>query len=164
MQLEAVLCSKPEPTLRQSCGQMECSAWRYGSTHCHACVTCMPFFIHVRLFAYDCCGVLTAKDGFEPPLRISESVMFERCLSCVQHMRVAGSGCTSPRDIDDSWIEIQAAALRSLVLSDNARPDGRGFADSRQSSCQVTPLSSSCLSYAMDATFRWGEGLTFGFY
>lgn len=139
MQLEAVLCSKPEPTLRQSCEPMECSAWRYRSIRCHACVTCMPFPIHVGLFAFYCCSMFTVKDDFTPALRISGSVMPEKCpLLCVQHMRVAGSGCTSPRDIDDSWIEIQAAALRSLVLSDNARPDGRGFADSRQSSCQVT--------------------------
>lgn len=55
----------------------------------------------------------------------------------MQHMRVPGSGCTSPKDIDSSWEHIQAAALRSLVLSGHARPDGRGFKDARQPSSRV---------------------------
>jgi hypothetical protein len=46
-------------------------------------------------------------------------------------MRVAGSGCASPRDIDEAWAEIQVAALSNLALAHNARPDGRGFADVR---------------------------------
>jgi hypothetical protein len=57
---------------------------------------------------------------------------------CVQHMRVPGSGCASPKDIDGSWTAIQTAALKSLVLSGNARPDGRGFADARHPSSQVS--------------------------
>jgi hypothetical protein len=55
----------------------------------------------------------------------------------MQHMRVPGSGCASPRDIQLAWSHIQAAALRDLLFSDNARPDGRGFKDTRPLSCHV---------------------------
>ena len=53
------------------------------------------------------------------------------CCSAVQHMRLAGSGCVSPRDLDEAWPQLQAASLRDLALHDNARPDGRGSADVR---------------------------------
>ncbi|CAL8469255.1 g8796 [Coccomyxa elongata] len=59
----------------------------------------------------------------------------------LEHMRVPGSGCASPKDIDSSWEQIQAAALRFLVLSGHARPDGRGFKDARQPSSRVAFLN-----------------------
>ena len=55
----------------------------------------------------------------------------------MQHMRIPGSGTASPRDIDLAWEELQAAALRDLILKRNARPDGRGLLDLRGLECEV---------------------------
>ncbi len=79
-------------------------------------------------------------------------------------MRVPGSGCASPKDIDGSWTNIQAAALRSLVLSGNARPDGRGFADARQPTSQVNALLPFLLSGCFYPTVDSLAVLFRGFY
>lgn len=55
----------------------------------------------------------------------------------MQHMRIAGSGTASPRDVDLGWEDLQAAALRDLILKSNARPDGRGLLDLRGLECEV---------------------------
>ena len=52
-------------------------------------------------------------------------------------MRVPNSGTASPRDIDLGWEQLQAAALQTLVLERNARPDGRGLSDLRELRCEV---------------------------
>ena len=65
-------------------------------------------------------------------------------LPYVQHMRIPGSGTASPRDIDLAWEELQAAALRKLILKHNARPDGRGLLDLRSLECEVMLESLSC--------------------
>ena len=52
-------------------------------------------------------------------------------------MRVPNSGTASPRDIDLGWEQLQAAALQTLVLERNARPDGRGLTDLRELRCEV---------------------------
>ena len=57
----------------------------------------------------------------------------------MQHMRIPGSGTASPRDIDLAWEELQASALRDLVLKENSRPDGRGLLDLRPLDCEVIP-------------------------
>lgn len=64
-------------------------------------------------------------------------------LPYVQHMRISGSGTASPRDIDLAWEELQAAALRDLILKHNARPDGRGLLDQRSLECEVMSESPS---------------------
>ncbi|CAK0784195.1 hypothetical protein CVIRNUC_007399 [Coccomyxa viridis] len=55
----------------------------------------------------------------------------------LEHMRVPNSGTASPRDIDLGWEQLQAAALQTLVLERNARPDGRGLSDLRELRCEV---------------------------
>ena len=63
----------------------------------------------------------------------------------VQHMRVPGSGAASPRDIELGWEELQAAALRKMILEDNVRPDGRGLSDLRDLECEVSE-NADCLT------------------
>ena len=52
-------------------------------------------------------------------------------------MRVPNSGTASPRDIDLGWEQLQEAALQTLILERNARPDGRGLSDLRELRCEV---------------------------
>ena len=52
-------------------------------------------------------------------------------------MRIPGSGTASPRDIDLGWEELQADALRNLILKHNVRPDGRGLLDMRSLEFEV---------------------------
>ncbi len=60
-------------------------------------------------------------------------------LFCWQHMRIAGSGCVSPDDLEAAWPGVQAAALRALVLDECARPDGRGLLDLRPLRLEARP-------------------------
>ena len=65
-------------------------------------------------------------------------------LSALQHMRVPNSGTASPRDINLGWEQLQAAALQTLVLKRNARPDGRGLSDLRDLRCEVGTAQLHC--------------------
>eukprot|EP00884_Botryococcus_braunii_P010108 jgi/Botrbrau1/19099/Bobra.0077s0013.1 len=56
------------------------------------------------------------------------------------HMRVAGSGCVTARDLALAFDDTVAAVLRKLVFQDNLRSDGRGLRDIRPLLCQVGEL------------------------
>ena len=77
-------------------------------------------------------------------------------LAALQHMRVPNSGTASPRDIDLGWEQLQAAALQTLVLERNARPDGRGLSDLRELRCEVEitqrHIYRSCINGSKDAS------------
>ena len=62
-------------------------------------------------------------------------------------MRIAGSGCVSPDDLEAAWPGVQAAALRALVLDECARPDGRGLLDLRPLRLEARPPGSASVTW-----------------
>lgn len=55
----------------------------------------------------------------------------------LQGMRVAGSGCVSPLDLDVAWPHLVSMCVSELACKENLRNDGRGLLDSRQQSQAV---------------------------
>jgi len=60
-------------------------------------------------------------------------------IRAAQHMRVAGSGCVAPGDLEAAWPAVVADALTALVLDECARPDGRGLRDLRPLHAEARP-------------------------
>ena len=72
-------------------------------------------------------------------------------------MRVPGSGCVSPMDLDHAWSHLVGSCLREMVLDANMRPDGRGLIDLRpaQYAMHVLPVPhGSALSSVGDSQVR----------
>ncbi|KAK9811328.1 hypothetical protein WJX72_001896 [[Myrmecia] bisecta] len=57
-----------------------------------------------------------------------------------ENIRLRGSGCASPADIDHAWAALEAAVVRDMALADNVRVDGRGLVDLRPLYCQVNSV------------------------
>ena len=59
----------------------------------------------------------------------------------MQHMRVAGSGAVSPRDLTYAWADLVASCVAEMVLKRNFRVGSRGLVDSRSRAHTLGPLS-----------------------
>lgn len=53
---------------------------------------------------------------------------------------MAGSGCSSPTDIDAAFAAAVSGTLRRMALDDGLRVDGRGLVDLRPVFCEVRRL------------------------
>lgn len=56
----------------------------------------------------------------------------------LQRLRTPGSSLVASSDLDHGWSMLQRRALGKMVLDHNCRPGGRGLADQRPASCQVS--------------------------
>ena len=80
---------------------------------------------------------LEARLSRRPPLRFLEEYLTPCNDALLQPLRMPGSGCVSPSDLDWAWRELVASVQRHLILRDNVRSDGRGLVDRRPVHCQV---------------------------
>ena len=58
----------------------------------------------------------------------------------LQGMRVAGSGCVSPLDLDLGWAALVDSCVAEMAVQNNERVAGRGLLNNRVASFKQTPL------------------------